>query len=1179
MLSRFTRETGKPSAWRNSPRVRRIVIRTALMLALCVAGITLFAFTVPLKWPALNVRVEQLFEKASGVHVKLASGRLFLSQMRYEIGGLQFFKDNSKDEPILHISRVDVTVLPLPLLMGKRSFIDSITIHASSELDLLYDENGPTLGPKAEFLRHVLSNIQPGESSSSSFPFRSLKLVGAEVVFLERATTETASHVLPELGRQRISLTDFGLRARASEAGLLQSDFEGFFSAGRNRTRLEGKCKARGDSTVELVLAFPEGIHIPNMCSGFPVAEALAGNFRLILNLAKTTSGYNVQSSLTADDVQLSAPAGSACVHDHGLKTELSGKYRKENATFELEKGSISSQMLQANVMGAISFGGSARPFRGKFQASRVGEPYRQLAESLLPAGWEIRASDDSFSVDLDVRGSGRQFESVVGKVTFERLRLVSRNTRNAIQNLKGELDFEPGRLVLYGVTGKSGNAALSLEGAFTGDYLNAQQGDLRLAWKAALPAEDCLLMAGVELQPISGKRSGTRCSGTVQTEGTLEQFVSLADPRKTSQPRLTGALSLSDVSFFPSGLRTPIEKLNGKLLFTGESAQIESLQARLLENTVSAKGLVKGNGYFWRNAAFDGAVHGRFDLAQLVTLLPRRLRDTALRYDIGGIVDGEIKVKAPLDSLEQAQLTGSAVIQGAQINPRFAFMDGILSGADASLQWDGTKLRLERFAAKVNGEPVEASGVLSPERVELALKSSFDLRTAASAFPVFGKWMEMSGPARCDLKFAFAWPDDAAVARQEVGGNLIPLLAKAGERINNAVLTRSYTLDGKIDFGDELSGAVIRHKGMPPARVDEETGKSIPAGDIHNLHGTAILSGSVLKVPAHQPVSCELADTRNCKLSGSLQFRPNQLPIIEFSVETPDEARLDSWIYGWGKEYPHPPGPVRRKDFEALAHISAARSSYKGQRAGPLRVDVHHELSKDRSRRTEFNNIRLQGFGSPGGPQGTLSGNGWIEDFLLEGGSKTRRWGADLEIQNMRMLPLLVCVFKDVRNIDGMITTRLHLRGVGTDRNQITGGGSATMRRVAISRTPLIRKLGQTTGYSFESALFDTASSADFRINDGAVTTRNLALQSRGIMLEMHGSYYLDRRINALMRLNLFETVLGGIPIVDELAKFADKITGKLLMAFRVSGPVENPHVQPVPLPLFQGSEVIEVN
>jgi hypothetical protein len=177
-----------------------------------------------------------------------------------------------------------------------------------------------------------------------------------------------------------------------------------------------------------------------------------------------------------------------------------------------------------------------------------------------------------------------------------------------------------------------------------------------------------------------------------------------------------------------------------------------------------------------------------------------------------------------------------------------------------------------------------------------------------------------------------------------------------------------------------------------------------------------------------------------------------------------------------------------------------------------------------------------------------------------------------------MQMLPLLSVVFRDVQTLNGIISTQLELRGSGKNVNNITGGGTATITNAAISETAVIQKLGQTTSQSFRQ-LFQTARAAQFHIDNGAISTPNLQLQTKGVLLEMRGSYFFDKHIDAYMRVGLFESILGQIPLLGDLANLADRIAGQLLLAFHVTGPAANPRVQPIPLPLLQGFDQITGN
>jgi hypothetical protein len=342
-------------------------------------------------------------------------------------------------------------------------------------------------------------------------------------------------------------------------------------------------------------------------------------------------------------------------------------------------------------------------------------------------------------------------------------------------------------------------------------------------------------------------------------------------------------------------------------------------------------------------------------------------------------------------------------------------------------------------------------------------------------------------------------------------------------------------------------------------------------------------VAGRTVRVEEANPAQCEFADTKNCRVYGSLEFRPDALPKLDFHLDVDGQARLDPWITGWGEQLrtvvdgkpliPPPPEPgAPERKFEMTTQITARSTLYKGQSAGRLNATINYTFDRNGPRVTQFSRVRLEGFGGSLEASGRLISKPWDP-------ANSPLWTADATVTTMRIYPLLTCLFRDPANVDGFITTKLKLDGVGTDMQRLRGSGWADMTDVILSKSPVIRRVGEITRQSFEGRQFETASSTDFRIGNGAVSTRNLQFQSKGIALDFRGRYYFDRRIEGMIRLGLLETVASRLPlpVLPELARFVDKVAGKLLLAFRISGPASNPRIEPVPAPLFLGMDQID--
>jgi hypothetical protein len=192
---------------------------------------------------------------------------------------------------------------------------------------------------------------------------------------------------------------------------------------------------------------------------------------------------------------------------------------------------------------------------------------------------------------------------------------------------------------------------------------------------------------------------------------------------------------------------------------------------------------------------------------------------------------------------------------------------------------------------------------------------------------------------------------------------------------------------------------------------------------------------------------------------------------------------------------------------------------------------------------------------------------------------TKLPRWGAKVNLEHVQIPPVMQWVFTAPRTVNGTISAKISLEGVRADSSRLAGGGSATLFDVEVGRLPFILRLfqflnlTQTRRSFFEKSVYNSKPDTEFRIKDGVLTYDHVALETEGLLLEMHGKYFLqNHNIDSIVRLNIFEsTLLGGLPIVDEIARFADRTLGRWIVAFRVSGPAANPSIHPVPLPMVQ--------
>jgi hypothetical protein len=1170
-LRNYEKDILRPTTARRA-RLRRAIGRIVVSILLLLCSVFIFLFYVPVNLPWLNSHLLQKMQWTEGIRLTFESAHVLIGQGLYKVENLTFYRETGNEEPLLTVRELDVTARPLSLIFGRSGAISKVEIHAPSELDLSYGKSGVALGPKSSFLRQALSHAaNRANHNTGIIPVDSLAVSDATVTFIEQETSGTSNNILPGMGGRNVRISGLNLSAtRQGELGA-QADFSGILYAGGKSSSIEGSITAPDRESADVSVACPS-ITIGRLFSEGPAATVAAEQVAATMHISRQKSDYHGNGEITAARLDINSPAQKHSIADSEIKVAIQAELSPRTAVLKIGKLIAQSNSLQAEASGETHLV-SPNPFKVHVISDRVGSVYQDLIKSLLPDGYALSSEDGSFTLDTTVSGNHFGVTSLVGTLGFTSTTLTTAHLARPVKDFSGELNFEPDRVVLHNIHALVGKTGINMDGALNGNYLRDRQGTLHLTWKAAANTDDLLSL----LNPSIGSK-GSAGQGHLSSEGEFEQTLSLRGFSETTSPaRISGSVHITDAGFHYAALPAPVRNLTGDLRIHNNIVEVDSLQGRMEGNNVRISGKIEGNDYFWRDPVLSATVATHLNLREITNYLPPNLRDSAARYRIEGEANTNIRISADLRHIGNVAFTGKIETTNLSFDPNLNFMTGQVSEANAVLDWNGDQLRLERFFGRINGQPVEASGLISPNEISLGLKSRFDAKAVPDTFPKLQKWMQMDGPASADVQFSVldsGAPGAIPAVQNGFGGRLVPLMSLVTSRLNEAVANRNYRLDGKVELGDSTRGARIRHNAMPPARVDEH-GKKIPEADLNNIHGVATLAGDTIRV--ENPMHCSFADTPNCEFTGSLQYRPGNLPKLDFDVNINGEARLDPWIIGWGKALIRPDTPpVGTRHFELTGIVHAKRLYYRGQRTGASRTNISFDLDENAGvpRRTEFRNLRIAELNSPG----YLSGSGQIESYPWDKSGRYPQWQCSTSIFQMQMLPLLSVVFRDVQTLNGIISTQLELRGSGKNVNNITGGGTATITNAAISETAVIQKLGQTTSQSFRQ-LFQTARAAQFHIDNGAISTPNLQLQTKGVLLEMRGSYFFDKHIDAYMRVGLFESILGQIPLLGDLANLADRIAGQLLLAFHVTGPAANPRVQPIPLPLLQGFDQITGN
>lgn len=1175
-------------------RRRRVLKTVASLLGLALFALSLlgiYLWQVPQSPQALRQVLVRQLEAATGAAARFEgeAPRLFVPDGRLELRDLAFFRtDENSSAPVFRVGRMEVTLSRAALLTG-RVQPDQIVISEPSRLTYTYTSAGIQAGPAARFLSRTLDQLSRRPSGAGG----EIKVRNVELVLSEGEPQDNPEGDLapPIILRGELS-------SRSAPHGRPEIDFLGMLEVEEQHAALRGRLVLPGETSGSLELDLgPTDVSLRP--AGRALRAAFPGGTRMHLAFNRREEVVDLAARILLPEILVNEQVAADDpfqLHDRSLEVVLLSEYDPRSATLTAHDFSFSSDQVLAQMRGSLAVE-QPHSFVLNAAAAKVGGDYRRLLNRLLPPGYRIDAPRDGIRLELALAGDNRSLSSVDGVVALRGVTVESPALGKPLKEVAGEIRCRPGQVELRSVSARMGRTSLSLDGTLTGNYLAGEESLLDLGWKAATTPADLVAL----LDSFGGHHDGAAPpagavgqGGSISGEGILRHRVSLRSPSGAGVPELAGTITFDNVGFSHPALPAPVQDLTGKLQVEGEQVRVRSLAARLGETPVDLKGTVSGNRYFWRDPVLSGSLTTRLDAGDLRKYLPPDSLAALDRAKVQGQADCRLQLEVPLERVGEARLTGVATLRKGQADVETTRGVFQLRNLEGSLSWDGDALIVDRLSGRLNDEPLNASGFLSEEQIYLAVKGVVDLEAVTRSFPALDPWVEADGPAAVDLTLGER--TEVINHYTNVGSNPTPaavveLVRSVPPRISRAISAGRLDVNGSVVLGNASRGARLRHNGMPGGERRDEAGKPIPRGDMRNVRGRLNWKGNVISTPEGAPLQCDLADTRDCRIDASVELRPGNFPRMTLRGSSRTQARFDTWMTGWGVELPVPPHPPDTgRSFDLDVVFTAPRAIYKGQPAGRTRLELTFNVLQrpDRPRRTLFKSIQVDGLNG-----GRMDAQGEMLSYVWKA-HEFPRWSADAQFQQMPMLPLLTWIFKDVRNIDGLTSGRMAVQGIKTDPLSIRGQGSTLMTDLIIDRTPLIQGLARATGHQFSGRRFSSVDTTNFIIDEGAIASRDLNLDSAGgLLLEMRGRYFFSdsprygaraQTVDARMRLKIFQSVLQqlpiipGIPIVnglaDGLSRMADEVAGAFLLAFQVSGHVERPAITPIALPLFQGME-----
>ena len=1158
--------------------LRRAVRHSLWVLLLVGIGLAAFVYYVPFSSAPLNRRIARSFEEQTGLRVEFDSGRLYAAQRLYALRNVRVYVPGSPDpEPALVVQSINAHVYALRLFTGRSTFLESVDLDNPAGLHLVYNGRGIAPGPRT---REMVETVQAHSSpdKAGALPFRTLRLNNAAVTLSESVSTG--------------SLESFLNVPVGTASGFLIYELDAVFTSGNrsdkpNQLKFNGRISSAeglesnldGTATHQPGKSIAVSLNLADMVLPNPFGDDATGSFsaaKLTLegSLGIASGNHPATAIVTAENLSVALPAQAIHLNDRNVRVELAGAHNSDTRRLTIDRLSLQGEAIDAEAEGFVETT-APNTFEGHVVARRVGEPYYRLLARYLPPRWAIAARDTSILVDASAQGDRTGLASIIGKIRLNDISLAIRDLDKPVSGLQGEIVFETARVLFQNFRGEYGRSRVELDGSISGDFLSAREGNLTLNWQATALPDDVISIfrfANPNNPDLPGTPRRSAGTGAVTTTGTLEQFVSLSQPERTSLPSIHAEVDIANVDLTHPLLPSSVRGLVGSARVRDNRILIDNLRGTSNKSDFTMNGVMQGKGTFWRDPYLTASLAMNFSLDDAIAYLPKENREQLAEIKPTGEATINLDLSTPLPSKNEATARGNITFRKVGFIPRLDFMNAEATDLNGRLTWTGNSVRLEKCEGLINGEKLSASGRLARDEIQLDLSGKIQLQTLAMTFPKATQWLELSGPASGNVSLRVA--DGGAVGSSSNSSSqvsLADLLTSLAPRLNIAVAENRYSLEGTFTLGDAQTGASFRHKAMPPGR------RGVAQADITAIRGDINVKNHSFTVPAAAPLTGNFADTRNCRAYGEMEFRKGSFPRLKFTLNCNNTAFFDPWILGWGSAPRPPDAPVPApgppgKSFDLDGRIIAnAGASYHGRKFDRANIELDYSLTQGRPRITNIRKVEATGLG------GKVVGSAKLESSPWLSKNESLRWIVNAEVENLTVRDLRRLVFNEESRIDGAISTNLRLSGVSNVPGSMRGQGRATLSDINIGRTPMALSLFQVPGIvqgtqrNMQNSRFSSIAPVRYTIGDGALSVRELQLATQGLIMGVSGRYIFGDQLDFVIQMKILQSsLLGDIPILDQAAKLVDTVAGQLL-SFRVRGTTDRPIVEPAPLTGFQ--------
>jgi len=1094
-------------------RYKRWLLRAPVYLLLSAALVCIIFYFLPISGRRIEERLARLASRTLGAEVKIRGACLYLSRGHLEIQEVILPPPDESGIPLI-FQDVAIDFSLFGFLFSTADRWCHVQLTCPTEILLLFRENRFVIPPGYKYLAPLLEGISAKKPETPNFPMVKALVNVKNVLLAYESSVEEGLFVRPILKSKGLSLEfsfQEGMLALITAKGMVSSELEG---------ELSGLVCFNTDGSPNQLSLFLS--HILLSKNTFPGSRFRldVGNLRINEKIETARPLVSFRHEMSMDSFSLHVPGVAKPFVENKILVIAEGEMDQKKEQLKIHNARVSLSDSEILLKGEMDVAGEYQ-----FTASMEQRPISRrtleiLKQIILPQGWDVTLQQQSLTFPLQATGDLFHPKDIQfnGTLRFVDLALRHQNFPLPLTGVTGELVLDRNSLDLKNVRAKMGDGIFSLNGRLEGiqDFSSPQ--GVSLSWKADVSLPDLAMMLKNTI-PLGN----LLVAGRLNTQGSLETNIVTRDNLTTiSLNRFDCLVTVSDAMLRHPFLPEEIRNISGRFQIEPDAIKFQELKGSLTEGTVSLQGGVIGEKYFWKRPIVSVELVYSGGLSPLIQMAPDPLRDSLRKACLNGEIFTTTYLSFPLNAPDRISYYGDVSFSRVSFQPLHPFINGVIKDFQGAIRFEKENLLLKELSGNFAGMDFFLDGRLGPENLQMNVASQLVLEKLRTAIPSLANDFRATGTLELQSEVSLSSEHLAqTLLHLELPGNM------------------KYGFSGSLKSED----AAFAYRDMPV--------------DLNHIKAQIFFNESGLWFrDAH--LWC--GTSPDCTGEGQILFASKPL-VIRFKVHSP-MLYFKEWTGPWENANPSKSRHITMQDLTSISPSTevegtmlADKIQYNLLEGENFEGHFIYNYFSSGPNKFSFDDVKVQAYGGKARASGNL---------LFPTGKFF--YGVEGEAVMVDLKEVLSALRGRSQNLGGFITASMTLAGESRKPETISSKVTFDLQQSRFIGNMIFVGLGR----ALKSTLFDditfTRVQGNLDIKNGAADFKDLKFTSPLVNLNASGTVDFHENLDVIFFLIFDKKNILSLPLIRHLAQMLE-FMGKAFLKFHITGTLENPDVNTIPL------------